>query len=153
MNFLGGDDVDGSGTYPFVLFALGVELLLFDGVGLELFDRLLKAHHVRMGALVRFLSLRQLRSQLLVLLGLDTQLVHDLLHLLLRVAFLVHELECVPLPVLDPLEQLYFFLQLFVLSLQIDQLVLEVGNRPVSLSQMFWAFDGRDALAVGRASG
>ena len=134
-------------TYSLILFAFGVEFLLIDGVGLQVLDCLFEAHHVRMGAFVCFLGFSELHLELFVLFSLYPQVVHDGLNLLLAVAVLIHKLECVTLPVLDPLQQFDLLLEVLVLPLRIDQLVLQIGYRTMRLGDATGALDWRDALA------
>jgi len=113
------------------LLTFRLELLLFKIGRFQVLDRLLKLHHVSVRALVYTLCLVQLTLQLLVFLFLHSQVRHDLIQLLLLVAFLVHLFKCIALAILDSLEQLDLFLQLPVLPLRVHEAILQIADRPI----------------------
>lgn len=73
-----------------------------------------------------------MRLQLFVLILLDSEIGHKLVDLSLGVTFLTDLVQGVALPVLNSLQKLDLFLELFILSCQIDELVLQIGDCTVA---------------------
>lgn len=109
-------------------------------VVLEVFDGLLKAHHVRVGALVLFLGVCQLLLQSLVLLSLRPQVLHHRIQLLLTEPFLVHLLQRCPLSVLNSLQKLDLLHELFILLSDLKQFVLKISDCAVALDNSLALF-------------
>jgi len=70
--------------------------------------------------------------QLFVLVLLDSEVGHKLVDLSLSVTFLADLVQSVALSVLNSLQKLYLFLELFVFFRQLDELVLEIGDSAVA---------------------
>ena len=107
-----------------------------------------------MCAFVGLFGLNQLRFELFGLLCFHSQLVHHTLHLLLGIAFLVHQLESVTLPVLNSLEELDLLLQISILPLRVNQLIFQISDGSMRSGQVARAFTWGDPFAdTGRAGG
>jgi len=70
--------------------------------------------------------------QLFVLVLLDSEVGHKLVDLSLSVTFLADLVQSVALSVLNSLQKLDLFLELFVLSCEIDELVFQICDCTVA---------------------
>ena len=100
-----------------------------------------------MCSFVGLFGLSELRLEFFGLLCFHTQLVHHTLHLLLGIAFLIHQLESVTLSVLNSLEELDLFLQISILTLRVNQLIFQISDSSMRSCQVAWAFTWGDPFA------